>query len=254
MKQGDFTQVAKDYHNRPAYSSVLLEKLFLCVNERGAARGDFKVAEVGAGTGKLTKMLCNMGLAVTAVEPNDAMRNEGVEYTKNTKAAWHKASAENTGLQEGTYDWVIMASSFHWTDAPTALAEFRRILAPGGSFTAMWNPRNLQEGTVFYEIEEQIRAMLPDLKRVSSGAQNTKDWTAVIESSGHFKNCFFAEIDYTEHMSRERYIGAWKSVNDIQAQAGSKWGEILSMIESKISGLDIISVPYKIRAWTAQRI
>ena len=33
MKQGDFTEVAKHYHNRPAYSEMLLEKLIACVND-----------------------------------------------------------------------------------------------------------------------------------------------------------------------------------------------------------------------------
>lgn len=32
MKQGDFSEVAKHYHNRPAYSNMLIEKLIKCVN------------------------------------------------------------------------------------------------------------------------------------------------------------------------------------------------------------------------------
>ncbi|WP_434736398.1 hypothetical protein [Campylobacter jejuni] len=34
MKQGDFTEVAKHYHNRPAYSPFLLEKLVVCINDK----------------------------------------------------------------------------------------------------------------------------------------------------------------------------------------------------------------------------
>lgn len=55
-------------------------------------------------------------------------------------------------------------------------------------------------------------------------------------------------------MSKERYLGAWHSVNDIQAQAGQKrWQQILSMIESKIANLDEIAIPYKIRAWSVRK-
>ncbi|EPT1547182.1 hypothetical protein ACVO3O_001454 [Campylobacter jejuni] len=44
------------------------------------------------------------------------------------------------------------------------------------------------------------------------------------------------ECDYKEFWDKERYLGAWHSVNDIQAQAGEKrWKEILEMIEAKIS-------------------
>lgn len=62
------------------------------------------------------------------------------------------------------------------------------------------------------------------------------------------------ECDYAEIMSKERYLGAWHSVNDIQAQAGQKrWEQILSMIESKISHCSEIEIAYKIRAWSVRK-
>lgn len=89
---------------------------------------------------------------------------------------------------------------------------------------------------------------------MSSGTQNTKNWEEILVSTGHFKDCFFMECDYKELWSKERYIGAWHSVNDIQAQAGKERFEaILEMIKSKISSLQNIEIPYKIRAWTAQK-
>lgn len=60
MRQGDFTEVAKHYHHRPAYSEVLLEKLLACVNEKNRPREELCIAEIGAGTGKLTKMLATL--------------------------------------------------------------------------------------------------------------------------------------------------------------------------------------------------
>ena len=254
MKQGDFTEVAKYYINRPAYSAMLLEKLFLCVNTFNKNIKDFKICEVGAGTGKLTKMLANFGFSVTAIEPNDAMRKEGIEYTKNTNIQWHKGDGENTKMNNNEFDWVIMASSFHWTDHTKSLPEFRRILKNGGYFTAIWNPRNILNDSIFYEIEEEIKTIIPELNRVSSGSQNTKKWEDILVSTGDVIDCFFMECDYIEMMSKERYIGAWQSVNDIQAQAGEKrWKEILEMIEAKISHMQSIEIPYKIRAWTARK-
>ena len=92
MKQGDFTKVAKHYHNRPAYSEMLLEKLVRCINDDNKATKDLKVVEVGAGTGKLTRMLWDFGMQVLAVEPNDNMREEGIKYTKETNIKWQKGS------------------------------------------------------------------------------------------------------------------------------------------------------------------
>lgn len=258
MKQGDFTKVAKHYHNRPAYSEMLLEKLVRCINDDNKATKDLKVVEVGAGTGKLTRMLWDFGMQVLAVEPNDNMKEEGIKYTKETNIKWQKGSGEATGVESNFADWVIMASSFHWTDPKKSLPEFARILKTGmgggGYFTAIWNPRNIVEGSVFDEIEKEIKHIVPELTRVSSGSQNAKKWEDILISTGHFKDCFFMECDYVEVMDKNRYIGAWKSVNDIQAQAGEKrWNQILSMIEKKIDVFDKIEIPYKIRAWSVRK-
>ena len=114
MKQGDFTEMAKHYHNRPAYSPFLLSKLIACINERGLANKDLKVVEVGAGTGKLTELLArDFHLNVTAVEPNDAMRAEGEKATQGLSIKWLKGSGESTNLPSNSADWLIMASSFH---------------------------------------------------------------------------------------------------------------------------------------------
>ena len=89
--------------------------------------------------------------------------------------------------------------------------------------------------------------------RVASAIQDTKKWEEILVSTGHFQDCFFMECDYTERMSKERYLGIWHSVNDIQVQAGEKrWREILAMIEAEIQPFETLEIPYKIRAWTAK--
>ena len=142
MKQGDFTALAKAYVNRPGYSEPLLQML---ERHTGVANNpDLIIADVGAGTGKLTEILCGHGLKCIAVEPNDSMREEGMLQTSDHEIDWRSGSGEQTGLDDSSIDWVLMASSFHWVDLEKGLAEFHRILKPGGYFTALWNPRDLQ--------------------------------------------------------------------------------------------------------------
>jgi SAM-dependent methyltransferase len=147
-----------------------------------------------------------------------------------------------------------MASSFHWTDPHKSLPEFKRILRDGGYFTCVWNTRNIQASELHTEIENNVNKIVPELKRVSSGNQaSTKDWETILISTGHFKDVVYIETDYTEVMSRERYMGSWRSVNDIQAQAGpERFEQILDMIARMTAGLPEIAVPYKMRSWTAQ--
>lgn len=129
MKQGDFTEMAKHYHNRPAYSTFLLSKLIACVNDSHTQMQNLQVVEVGAGTGKLTELLArDFNLSVTAIEPNDAMRAEGQKATQGLPIKWLKGSGESTNLPSNSADWLIMASSFHWTDPSKSLPEFARVL------------------------------------------------------------------------------------------------------------------------------
>lgn len=134
MDFGDFTNLAQHYHNRPAYNPMLIAKLIRCINDSNKTTEDLRVVEVGAGTGKFTKILSEeFNLNITAVEPNDNMRNEGIQFTQACKnLKWKKGSGEETGLEKNVADWVIMASSFHWTDPNKSLPEFSRILQGGG--------------------------------------------------------------------------------------------------------------------------
>ena len=93
MKLGDFTLLAESYKNRTGYSEVVLQ-VILAYIEKKLGRSCGKVADVGAGTGKLTENLSNIGLNGYAVEPNDAMRSAGMEiFEGNTQFIWSKGTA-----------------------------------------------------------------------------------------------------------------------------------------------------------------
>lgn len=253
MKTGDFTQLAKDYIHRSGYSEIVLDVLR---NHIQAINGRIEqIADVGAGTGKLTENLKNLGLKGYAVEPNDAMRTEGIALLGLEDGfCWSKGTAEDTGLADNSVDWVLMGSSFHWTDTPAALKEFARILRPGGFFTAIWNPRNIESSTFHMEIENRIKEMIPGLKRVSSGSRtNMEHMEKKLLSTPYFKDLFLLEGNHETIMTKERYMGAWKSVNDIHVQAGDVlFEQILQMIEQKIAHLEEVVVPYTSRAFTVR--
>ena len=66
-------------------------------------------ADVGAGTGILTKCLIEAGIKdVVAVEPNEGMRNKGIEYL-GKKIQFFRGSGENTTLVSNKYDLITMA-------------------------------------------------------------------------------------------------------------------------------------------------
>lgn len=249
MRHGDFTKLAKYYHNRPGYSLKILELLGEYI-KKNTGKEKLVIADVGAGTGKLTENLIRCGFTGYAIEPNDAMRNEGIDFCSHSNAfTWMKGSAEQTGLPDNSVDWILMGSSFHWTDYQKSLKEFNRILIPKGGFTAIYNPRNISQSSLHSEIEKSILGIVPELNRISSGLkQNIEE---KISDTSYFSDLIFVEGSHVEEMSKERYLGIWHSVNDIRVQAGEKrFTEILKMIERKIWNLETIVVPYKIRSWT----
>jgi SAM-dependent methyltransferase len=247
MRPGDFTALAKAYVHRPAYAQTVIDALI--------GQAGHRVADIGAGTGKLTAMLsARGGLGGYAVEPNGAMRAEGEALTL-PDFQWLDGSAEATGLPDACVDWVTMASAFHWTDAPKALAEFHRILRPSGLLTLLWNPRDLARDRLQADIERDIAAIAPSIQRRSSGAPAYTDGLEdLLLGSGRFGDLLFLEAPHVERMSVERHLGAWRSVNDIQAQAGpDKWAQILAAIARRLEGLTEVAVQYRTRAWSVRK-
>lgn len=251
MKHGDFTDLAKFYVDRPGYSTELLTYIRDHVMTI-MGTSDIKVADIGAGTGKLTENLEQIGVTGYAVEPNDAMRAEGIKVFegKNT-FTWSKGSAETTNLPDHCVDWVLMGSSFHWVDAPIAMKEFKRILKPGGFFTAIWNPRNIEANELFLKIEDIVYQEIPNMQRISSGKTITTEQMRKKVGEIYKSSLIFMECEHEEIMSKSRYMNIWHSVNDIQVQAGEEgFKRILSEIEAVLKDYNEIPVPYKSRAWT----
>jgi ubiquinone/menaquinone biosynthesis C-methylase UbiE len=252
MQQGDFTQLAKHYHNRVGYSPIVLNAVVKMI---GLPIQNIRVADIGAGTGKLTECLVHQGLKVISVEPNDAMRAEGIQYTHGKGVEWLKGSGEATGLATQSLDWVTIGSAFHWVQLEAGLKEMHRVLRPGGLFTILWNPRDLERSVLQKRIDDKIKEFVPNIKRVSSGGKGyAEDWFTKLTSTHHFKDVLFMEAKEDVVMSRDQYMGLWHSVNDVQAQAGEKiWKQILQFIETEIGDSEKILSPYATRAWTCRR-
>jgi SAM-dependent methyltransferase len=129
-----YQRAAADYERvRPSYPTrslaVLADALDLGPGKR--------VAEVGAGTGKFTRLLALTGARVTAVEPVAAMRARLSELLPQVEVA--DGLAESTGLPDSAVDAVVAAQAWHWFDPAAALAEVERVTHPRGRLGLVWN-------------------------------------------------------------------------------------------------------------------
>ena len=98
-----------------------------------------QVADVGAGTGKLTRQLRERGLDVIAVEPSPGMREQLHKAVPGVSVL--AGTGEEIPLADGTVDAVFVAQAWHWVDPARAVPEVARVLAPGGRLALMWNRR-----------------------------------------------------------------------------------------------------------------
>lgn len=96
-----------------------------------------RVLDLGAGTGKLTATLVELGAEVTTVEPDSAMLAELRRALPAVGAL--PGSAEEIPLPDASVDAVLAGNALHWFDMAVAGPEIARVLAPGGTLAGLWN-------------------------------------------------------------------------------------------------------------------
>jgi SAM-dependent methyltransferase len=162
---------------------------------------DATVLDIGAGTGKLTRVLAERYARVIALEPGDelrailAARVPGVETLAGV--------AERIPLADGEVDAVFAGQSFHWFANDVALAEIARVLRPGGVLAMMWNvpdPSPLPQAyrRRFDELHEAMRPPPID--------ENLFDGTP-------FGELREAAVEHEQVSSREEVLAAAASVS-----------------------------------------
>lgn len=97
------------------------------------------VVDIGCGAGNAVRAAARRGARATGVDPSAAMLRMARAVTRRRNAVtWVEGSAESLPLPDGsaTVVWAL-ATVHHWRDVGAALAEIRRVLAPGGRILAL---------------------------------------------------------------------------------------------------------------------
>ena len=242
----NYTQYAAAYVKRPDYCKEAIEQMLNIVNLPENAQ----VCDIGAGAAHLTLMLAEHNYSILAIEPNDEMRQIGIDRSKSfDNIQWKKGVAEETGQPDQFFDFVTFGSSFNVCDSRRALNETSRILKPGKYFACMWNHRNLED-PIQSKIEYIIKKNLPSYQY---GTRRESPEPLII-NSGLFTDIITIEGGVVHEQSIDDCIKAWHSHATLGNQAGSSFKLIIDEIETYLRQLksDYIQVPYTTRIWLAK--
>ena len=162
--KGRFSSRVEDYvRYRPGYPPAVLDLLRA---ECGLTPSSV-VADVGSGTGLLSRLFLENGNRVFGVEPNTEMREAAAHFLSKFPAYMGvNGSAEDTGLGEASVDFVTAGQAFHWFEPTGARKEFARILRPGGWVVLIWNDRRNDASRFLGAYEDLLQRRAVDYREV----------------------------------------------------------------------------------------
>ena len=125
-----FGQAAELYDRyRPGYAPAAVT---WALGER-----PLRVADLGAGTGILSRLLRQLGHEVIAIEPDEQMRAQLARASPGVRVL--SGSAEAIPLADAAVDAVVAGQAYHWFSPVQAHEEIARVLTDKGVFAALWN-------------------------------------------------------------------------------------------------------------------
>jgi SAM-dependent methyltransferase len=137
-----FGAVASAYEQfRPGYPEAMVDTVLAY-----AGQPIRTALEIGAGTGKATRMFAHRGVEVTATEPDPAMLAELRNHVPPTVTTIQAAFEDLR--QDRTYDLVYAAAALHWTNPEGRWSRVAGLLKPGGVFAGFGGPFNLADPAV----------------------------------------------------------------------------------------------------------
>jgi ubiquinone/menaquinone biosynthesis C-methylase UbiE len=219
-----FSSNADDYERtRPGYPPDAVAHLVKVLGLRPGVT----VADVAAGTGKLTRLLVRTGARVIAVEPVAAMRAYLAAACPAAEVL--DGVAEGLPLGDASADALTVAQAFHWFDGPRALLEFGRVLRPGGRLAVVYNHRDRQAPWL------AAVNRLVEAHRNGTPQQWDGRWLAAFEAQPLFTSLGRAEFDNPQVLTPDEFVARMRSMSYVAALPSDDQSALLSSIASLLA-------------------
>jgi SAM-dependent methyltransferase len=218
-----FDRSAEAYEaTRPSYPADVLD----LVPVAAAAT----VLDLGAGTGKLTRLLVRRYAQVIAVEPLDGMRAILARVVPDARAL--PGRAEEIPLPDAAVDAVFAAQAFHWFAHDEAVAEIARVLRPGGTFCLVWNGPDDDRPN---PLPGPFLAYLGELRAERSVLDEDLSFAEVI-GRGPFGEVHEASVPHDHVLDRDGLVANASSVSWIASRDEDEREAVLGRLASLLPG------------------
>ncbi len=235
-----FGSVADAYdRGRPTYPSDAASWLATGVvpDDDSPGAQQLSVLELGAGTGKLTRVLHAQGHDVHATEPDEAMLAILRRDLPDVRSS--ASGAEKIPLGDASVDVVVAAQCFHWFDADAALEEISRVLKPGGHLALVWHRR-----------DERI-PWVKKLGRIIGTQDHATDPAAALVSSPLFGEVEEQTFTHWQVVNRRSIVDLVRSRSHVammdDAEREATIEALLALYDDYGRGMDGMQLPYRTR-------
>jgi len=234
-----FGTAAADYESgRPTYPPDAVAWLL--------GPSPLRVADVGAGTGKLTRELARQGHDVVAVDPDAGMLAALSLAVPGVPTL--VGAAEHLPLADASVDAVTFGQAWHWVEVAAASAEVARVVRPGGTLGLIWNLRDESVAWVA-ELGEAMGASKAESMISADEVEVDAPWGPLAHGSFAWSNQVTVAELTSMVRSRSYYIVGNATVRaDIDANVA----EVLASVAGTAPGATV-PLPYVTHAFRSIR-
>jgi SAM-dependent methyltransferase len=213
-----------------------------------------RVADVAAGTGKLTRLLVPTGAELLAVEPVSGMR--ATFHRLLPDVAVVAGTAEALPIAAGSFDAMTVAQAWHWFDHERASAEAGRVLRKGGRLGLVWNARDRTEPWVdeVWSIMDRVEKRAPWRDH-----ENWRD-SALQAAMPGFGALHETEFRHAQRITPELVVQRVASVSHVavlsEPEREAVLGEVRDVLATHpaVRGRETVEIPYRVDCFWAERV
>ncbi|MEH7490871.1 class I SAM-dependent methyltransferase [Neobacillus niacini] len=250
MEHIDFGQVAKSYAKaREDIPVSLMDSLYV----RGIFLDGKKVADIGCGTGALTRKIAMRKAAVTGVDPSKELLQQAaaLNRSKNYNIPYLHGTSENTGLDDSQFDIVTVMRAWHWFDREKAIAEMKRILKAKGTLIVIDSGFLAGPSVVEKTFEVLTKYVSDGLKPAGAKAESSQringfpaEWFHEWQSNG-FELRDFYKLNYNITFSQDTWVERVESISWLAGLEKDVRDKALKDLTESLSDQETFVIPHE---------